>query len=322
MELDDIPINTVIYEDCINGMKNHLPNESIHLIVTSPPYFNAREYSQWDTEEAYWDEMKRVFEHCFRVLKNHRALVLNVGDVTCQRGERKYTVRKVPIVAKFTVMLEELGFQYEDNIIWDKGEVESKRGIGSEPYPFYLKPINCHESILIFFKHVLDDKKIPCPLCGETITQVDGQVKEGVRSWECKNSECRRSEHDRGMRFSNRSIMMQAGKTKENKIPKPIRDTWRRDIVQINPVIKINSKGENMEKHSAPFPEAVPKYAILAFSQVGDLVLDPFMGSGTSGKAARTCNRKWVGFEIQEGLQDVIDKKTMRDTKDMQDFFK
>jgi len=273
-------------------------------------------------EEEYWKDMRKSFGECFRVLKNHRALVLNVGDVTCQRGERKYTVGKVPLIAKFTVMLEEIGFQYEDTFVWDKGEVESKRGLGSEPYPFYFKSITCYEGVLIFFKHILNNEKIPCPICGKTILQNDGQVKNGVRSWECKNPECRRSAHDRGNRFSNRSIMMQSGKTPRNKIPSEVMKMWRRDIVRINPVIKINSKGENIAKHSAPFPEDIPKFAILAYTHEGDIVLDPYIGSGTTGRVARKWNRKWIGFELQKELKKVIDKKTMRDTTNIQDFFR
>jgi ribosomal protein S27E len=112
----------------------------------------------------------------------------------------------VPIVATFTLMLEKIGFEYVDNIVWDKGEVESKRN--SEPYPFYVNPINCYESVLVFHKHTLNREKIPCPLCGKTITQVNGETEVGVMSWECKNPDYHRSKTGRGKRFSERSIMM------------------------------------------------------------------------------------------------------------------
>lgn len=316
----DISFNRPFFQDCVEGMKEHLPDESIHLIVTSPPYFNAKGYSQYKTEEEYWDKMHNVFSECYRVLDNHRALVLNVSDVVCRRGEQSYTASRVPIVAKFITMLTEIGFEYADNIIWDKGEVQSNRT--SEPYPFYVNPINCHESILIFHKHRLDRREIPCPLCGKIMVSINGKTEKGVMSWECNNPECHRSKSGRGKRFSARSIMMQKGRTHRNKIPHNILDKWRRDIIEIPPVIKINMKGENTAGHTAPFPEDIPEFAIYCFSHENDIVLDPFLGSGTTGKVARMLNRRWLGFEIYEEFKPIIRKKTLMDIKNIDEYFR
>ncbi len=104
------------------------PDNSIHLAVTSPPYFNAREYSQWPTLEAYLVEMRKIFNEVFRVLDNHRVFVLNVGDVNCQLGKQPWTKRRVPLGALFTIMCQEIGFEYVDDYIWHKGEPHSGHG--------------------------------------------------------------------------------------------------------------------------------------------------------------------------------------------------
>lgn len=315
-----MPLDSCAYRDCVPGMRELLGERSVDLVVTSPPYYNAREYSQWEDEGSYWEDMRAAFSECYRVLGNHRALVLNVSDVICQRGDRRYTVARMPLVARFTVMLEELGFEYADNFVWDKGEVQSKRGTTSDPYPFYFLPINCHESVLVFHKHELDREPVPCPECGSLEVQNNGQTESGVLSWECKNPDCRKSEGGRGVRFSARSVMMREGRTEANRIPRRVRERWRRDIVELQPVVKINARGENTEGHAAPFPVEIPEFAVLAFSHEGDVVLDPFLGSGTTGLAARKWGRRWVGFEVHGELEPVVDEKTLRTVGDVSDF--
>ena len=286
--------------DCLELMKK-LPDRSIDLIVTSPPYFNAREYSQWETVESYLGDMKAAFKEVYRILKNHHYVVLNVGDVTCQTGKAKWSIRKLPLGAYFTTMFEDIGFQFIDDFIWDKGEPQTKRHLGNPPYPMYQYPVNCYEHILIFAKHELDKTKIPCPDCHQTIIQSNSCTGIGVQSWECKNPECpTKSENGRGKRFSARSILMNSYKTSENEIPKDLIQKWRRDIIKITPVIKTNCKGENIIGHSAPYPEEIPEMAILFYTGIGDIVLDPYLGSGTTAKMALLNNRHYIGFELDE----------------------
>ena len=293
-----IELNKIYNMDCVEGMRL-LPEKSIDLTVTSPPYYNAREYSQWNTLEDYLQDMGTAFSEVYRTLKNHHYAVVNVGDITCQVGTSKWAVRKLPLGAYFINLLESLGFQYIDDFIWDKGEPQSKRHLGNPPYPFYQYPVNCYEHILIFAKHELDKTKIPCPDCNETITQSNSCTGIGVQSWECKNPNCpTKSAHGRGKRFSARSIMMNAYQTEENEIPQELLRKWRRDIIKITPVIKTNCKGENIIGHTAPFPEDIPEMAIRFFSGVGDIVCDPFIGSGTTARMAKKNNRNYIGFEI------------------------
>ena len=295
-----IESNRIYNMDCVEGMRI-LPDRSIDLTVTSPPYFNAREYSQWETLSDYLHDMELSFSEVYRVLKNHHYLVLNVGDITCQTGKSKWSVRKLPLGSYFITLLESIGFQFIDDYVWDKGEPQTKRHLGNPPYPFYQYPVNCYEHIIVFAKHELDKTKIPCPDCKKTITQSNSCTGIGIQSWECKNPDCpTKSKHNRGKRFSARSIMMNDYKVKENEIPTDIIQKWRRDIVKITPVIKTNCKGENIVGHSAPFPEEIPEMAVLFYSGVGDVVLDPYMGSGTTAAVCVKKNRNFIGFDLSK----------------------
>lgn len=293
-------INKIHNIDCLLGLQS-MADESIDVIVTSPPYYNAREYSQWPTVDDYMNDMKSIFTEAYRTIKNHHYVVINVGDVTCQVGSSKWSVRKLPLGAMFTMMMEDIGFEFIDDWIWDKGEPQSKRHLGNPPYPFYQYPVNCYEHILVFAKHRLDKTKIPCPDCNEIITQSNSRTGIGIQSWECKNPNCpTKSEHGRGKRFSARSIMMNNYQKIENFIDKAFIQKWRRDIVKITPVIKINSKGENLIGHTAPFPDDIPEMAIRYYTGVGDLVVDVFSGSGTTCRVAKKLKRNYIGFEINE----------------------
>ena len=309
--------------DCLKWLRERESN-SIDLMVTSPPYFNAREYSQWNSLDDYMNDMRDIFKELYRCMKNHKHIVVNVGDVVCKVGKTTWSTKKVPLGAMFTVMLEEIGFQFVDDYIWDKGEPQSKRHLGNPQYPFYQYPVNCYEHILVFAKHSLDKTKIPCPVCNETIVVSNSQSSLGVQSWECKNPGCsEKSTSGRGKRFSQRSIMMNEYQKEENLIDNEFIKKWRRDIIKINPVVKINSKGENKLGHTAPFPVEIPEMAIKYFSGIGDTIVDIFSGSATTGLACISNNRKYIGLELQKdyyelskvrlnnagGVQVVIDDK-------------
>lgn len=90
--------NRIYNIDCLSGLKI-LDNECIDVVVTSPPYYNAREYSYWETVEQYLSDMEKIFSEVFRTLKNHHYIVVNVGDIVCQTGRSKWQVRKLPLGA-------------------------------------------------------------------------------------------------------------------------------------------------------------------------------------------------------------------------------
>ena len=294
--------------DCFKHLQA-LDSETLHLIVTSPPYYNAREYSQWKNINLYYADMEKILTESFRVLKNHRYFVLNIGDITGNDGltsKSSWGNRRLPLSAYFTVMMERIGFTYVDDFIWDKGEVQSQRH-KNPPYPLYTYPMNCYEHILFFTKNEMDRLKYPCPVCGNLNVNGNSYVKAGVKSWECKNPACtQKSLSQRGKRFSYRGIEMTALKTPENKISRDLLKIWRRDIVRLNPVIKINSKGENKKIHTAPFPEEIPAYAIKVLTGQNELVYDPFAGSMTTMIAALKLGRVGLGSEIDRAMLEKL----------------
>ena len=292
-----------------------LPSESVHLMVTSPPYYNAREYAQWDNLNDYLRDMKQIIQECYRVLDNNRAYVFNVGDVFDNDNiysRSSWAKRRLPLSAYFVNIFEECGFRYVDDYIWDKGEVQSQRHKNaSKPYPFYQYPANCYEHILIFHKNRLDKTPFPCPLCGCLISNSNSQSALNVMSWECKNKDCfSRSKCDRGKRFSAKTNAVQnSNNRKENIISDDLIKKWRRDVIRLNPVHKIDSHGVNTLGHSAPFPADIPDMSINFYSLKGDLVLDPFAGSFTVPIVARKLGRIGIGVELRK---DLFEKSIIR----------
>ncbi|PIP29661.1 restriction endonuclease [Candidatus Kuenenbacteria bacterium CG23_combo_of_CG06-09_8_20_14_all_36_9] len=296
----------LVWGDCFNVLRG-MNSESVHLIVTSPPYYNAREYSQWNDLHDYLKDMRKIIAECYRVLDNHRVFVFNVGDIFDNDNLNTKSVwgkRRLPLGAYFIKIFEEEGFTFVDDFIWDKGEVQSERHKnGDKPYPFYQYPINCYEHILIFHKHRLDNTRYPCPVCGTLKVNGNTQSEIGLRSWECKNLGCfERSKSNRGKRFSLKTLMTQSSQKSEFAIPEEFVKKWRRDIIKFSPVIKINSKGENLLGHTAPFPVEIPEFAIKMFSYPGDLILDPFGGSFTSVIVAKKLKRIGVGIELNKEM--------------------
>jgi len=296
----------LIWGDCYQILRR-MKAESVQLMVTSPPYYNAREYSKWENLYDYFLDMKEVITQCYRVLDNHRVFVFNVGDI--YDSDRLITKsvwgkRRIPLGAYFIQLFEETGFTFVDDFIWDKGEVQTQRHKhANRPYPFYQYPVNCYEHILIFHKHRLDKTRYPCPICGCLKVNDNTQSEIGLQSWECDNENCFvRSKSNRGKRFSLKTNITQRHQTKEYEIPEDLIKKWRKDIVNFPPVIKINSKGKNILGHTAPFPEDIPYIAIFYYTYPGEIVLDPFAGSFTTPIVAAKYNRIGIGLELNKDL--------------------
>ena len=301
----------VVWGDCIDVLRA-MRSESVHLFVTSPPYYNAREYSHWDDLDRYLDDMRAVVSECHRVLANHRAFVFNIADVfdnDRRRTRATWGRRRIPLAAYFVSLFEDAGFRFVDDFIWDKGEVQSQRHKnGDNPYPLYQYPINCYEHIMVFFKHEPDETPYPCPACGSLDVSINGHGIGGFKTWECNDARCsQRSSGGRGKRFSARLHVMTGLRSEANLIDDDLLQAWRRDIVRFPPVIKIDSNGRNRLGHTAPFPAEIPAYAVRALSGVGETVVDPFAGSFTTPIEAVRHGRVGVGVELNKvGFRDAV----------------
>ena len=297
----------LIQGDC-SELLQQLPDNSIDLLITSPPYYNARDYIHYQSYDEYLHKMRSVFTITFDKLKNYHMCVINVGDVIGLAGKSKSTSKKFSISANFTIFMQEIGFRYIDDIIWDKGEVQSKRNFVGKNYPYQKYPINAYEHILVFQKI---DNTVPrpkCPICNQSQSRVNG-INNGIITYECANPDCIKSKTGRGKRYSEFQNMKNNYQIDENKISLDIIEKWRRDIVEISPVKKINLNGENILGHTAPFPLEIPLWAISYYSGINDTVLDCFMGSGTTGVACMKLNRNFIGMELQEEYLKVSTKR-------------
>lgn len=317
----------IVWGNCLRVLQS-LPSESVHCMVTSPPYYNAREYSHWKNLKNYLDDMRLIIREAYRVLDNHRVFVWNVGDIFDNDNLHTTSTwgkRRIPLGAYFINLFEEEGWTFVDDFIWDKGKVQSERHKnGGKSYPFYQYPMNCYEHILIFHKHRNDPVHFPCPICGSLNVNGNAYSEIGLKSWECKNQNCfKRSAANRGKRFSLKTITTQGRQNENELLSEELIKKWRRDIIKITPVIKINSKGENVLGHSAPFPIEIPEMAINFFSYKNEIVLDPFGGSMTSVIATKKNGRIGMGVELNKEMFAQSIRKNLHSKLDfMGSFYK
>jgi len=154
-----LTFHKLIIGDC--SSMEEIEDESVQLMVTSPPYFNAPfDYKDlFNTYDHYLDLLRKFSKEVFRVLDDGRIAVLNIDDMLVN-GE------KFPIVADSTKIFQEAGFRYRERIIWKKpdGYLRISRRSGvilQNPYPMYFYPDNLLESIIIFQKGKFNYKSIP-----------------------------------------------------------------------------------------------------------------------------------------------------------------
>ncbi len=240
-----------------------LAPQSVQLMVTSPPYFNAPfDYAGFFRD---YDEFLGLMRGCasevFRVLEEGRIACVNCDDMLVD-------AQKYPVVADITTIFTDAGFRYRDKIIWRKpeGYVRISRRSGvllQHPYPMYFYPDNIQESILIFQKGKCDYKKLRSKLSPEQLdaSKLDMEV--------CQ------------------------------------REKWYLSVWDMTNVLPT----ERIEKGIAAFPDKLPRRLIKLFSYVGETVLDPFLGSGTTSRVAAALGRNSVGYEINLDCLEVIKEK-------------
>lgn len=249
--------DVIIKGDCKEGLKQ-LPKESIHLTCTSPPYYNARDYSVWKTYEDYLSFLKEVFTEVFRITKVGRMCAINISPIIVPREKRSKESTRLGIPFHLFSIMEKIGWKYIDDIIWEKPEgaaVNRNGGFNQHRKPVAYKPNVVTETILIFQK--------PSKYLIDKI----------VRSYEEDILE---------------KSLVEDGYERSN--------VWR-----FNPV--------NNSKHPAPYPEALSDKIIKYYSFIGDIILDPFMGSGTTAISCINQNRKYIGYELHQEYIDMAEKR-------------
>lgn len=134
--------------------------------VTSPPYYNAREYSQWKNIYCYLFDIYRINREVFRCLRPGAPYLFNIFDYFDNERSVVFSAmgKKRMILSAYTIdLFRRIGFECIGNVVWDKGDIEGKRGFNAGNFsPYYQSPFNCWEHILVFRKPC--DKPVGSPI--------------------------------------------------------------------------------------------------------------------------------------------------------------
>ena len=250
----------VIYnKSCV--LMNDIIDESIRLIITSPPYFNAKNYDHQDqiglksnSYAKYISSMNPVWRECFRVLKPNGKLCINSPILPMDKQTMSTHHNRDYLNINNDIennILNTTDFFRYDLIIWDKGSTDQLM-MGSYPHPPNFYGLNTIEFINIFVKDGKPEK-------------IDNKTKN------------------------------------KSKLSK---DEWRKYISSI-----WKFPPEHNRAHPAPFPVELPFRLIKLFSFTNDIILDPFMGSGTTALAAKMVERHFLGYELNKNYIKLGEKR-------------
>ncbi|MEI0524629.1 site-specific DNA-methyltransferase [Brachyspira murdochii] len=155
---------TLLCGDNINTIKK-IPDSEVQLIFTSPPYYNAREYSNYTSYKEYLNKMFLTLKECNRVLEDGRFIIINISPIITKRVGREFESIRYPIHFDFHNLLLKSNFYFVDEIQWIKPEVTVKNrngGYQQTRMPLSYKPNCINESIMVYRKNsnFLLDKNI------------------------------------------------------------------------------------------------------------------------------------------------------------------
>jgi site-specific DNA-methyltransferase (adenine-specific) len=222
---------------------HELPDNSVALMVTSPPYHVGKDYDADTTFDDYLDLLEAVFRETYRVLQPGGRAVVNVANL----GRRPY----VPLSHLVTAKMLSIGFFMRAEIIWRK----AKGAGGNCAWGSWRSPSNpvvrdVHEYLLSFSKGRFDRV-----VRGEATITADEFLEDTISVWEIPPELAKRV------------------------------------------------------GHPAPFPVELPRRFIELYTYTGELILDPFMGSGSTAVAAAKTGREWIGYDISEEYAEITRKR-------------
>ena len=247
--------HTVIIGD---SRRVKLKRESVHLMVTSPPYFNIKDYGTSDqigyndSYEEYITNLDLVWKNCYRALHPGCKICVNIDDTHTPSNSSFGRHKIMPIHTRVIQSCETLGFDYLGSIIWRK--ISNMGGVLMGSYPFPRNGVlKLDYEFILIFKKLGDPPKI--------------------------------------------------GKIKKMRSKLPLKE-W---IMYYDCLWEF--PGVRQKWHKAMFPIKLPSRLIKMYSFVGDTILDPFLGSGTTMQAARHLERNSIGIELNKKFLPVIRHK-------------
>ena len=251
----DIP-NKLILGDACEVMED-FPRDAVQLVVTSPPYYNARpEYAEYIDYQEYLDFLRKIFARAHAILAEGRYAIVNVSPVLIRRASRNEASRRIPIPFDLHAIMDKLGFEFIDDIHWKKPEgagwaAGRGRRFSADRQPLQYKPVVVTEYVLVYRKR--------------TTKLIDWNLKSHP------DQEALRS-----------SLILG--------------DYDKTNVWEISP--------SRSKHHPATYPEELVRRLIRYYSIEGDMVLDPFAGSGTTGRVALGMQRRALMIEKDESYFD------------------
>lgn len=226
---------------------HQLPDYSVHLMVTSPPYNAQKDYDQDLSIAEYRQMLRNTFLETYRVLVTGGRACINIANL----GRKPY----LPLHAFIIEDMLDIGFVMRGEIIWDKGSSASS----STAWGTWLSAVNpvlrdVHEYILVFSKESFSRRVDP----GDSTIERDDFLELTKSVWSF-------------------------------------------------PAVSARKIG-----HPAPFPEELPRRLIQLYTFAGDVVLDPFCGSGTTCVAAKRLDRRYVGYDIHDEYLQLAQERLDR----------
>ena len=320
-----IELDKIYNEDCLEGMK-HLSDNSVDCCITSPPYYALRDYGVdgqiglEKTPQQYIDRLTDVFMEVHRVLKPEGTLWINIGDSyfgTSDKGDYKdpknakgrngqavsmtknvegckhKDIIGIPWMLAFSLRTK--GWYLRQDIIWHKPN--------AMPESVKDRCTKSHEYIFLLSKserYYFDYEQIQ-----EEATTHENRPSGIVRNRKFGYNS-KQNLHPEAYRMprTNNQGYAQAGGHRDNCGGFAPDNAFRnkRDVWSVNTKPDLNA-------HFAVYPEELIRPCILAGCPLGGVILDPFMGSGTTARAARRWGRHYVGFELNPDYVKIIERK-------------
>ncbi len=267
----DYPTNHSMVRGDARNMER-VADESVHLVLTSPPYWNLKKYADGDAQlgdiadySKFLEELNRVWSEAYRVLLPGGRLVCVVGDVCLSRKKNRGEHAVIPLHSSIQVACKDIGFTNLAPIIWHKisnAKYEATGNSGS----FLGKPYEPNSVIKNDIEYVLLLRKPGSYRSVSVETRILSVISEV-----------------------------------NHKI-------WFNQIWQ-------GLTGASTKFHPAPYPTELAQRLIRMFSFVGDTVLDPFMGTGTTAIAAARSARNSVSYEINHGYLEMAEARFEKEFK-------